>query len=332
MMKERIDAAVFTRLKSNDPSLTALDLSRRKLQDSDIHALLQALAQNTCLTTLNVNGNQIGAEGAKALAQNTRLTTLDVGGNQIGDEGAKTLAQNTRLTTLTLWGNAIGAEGAKALAQNTRLRTLTLWGNAIGDEGAKALAQNTTLTTLNVEWNQVETEGAKALAQNTSLTTLDVGGNPIGSEEEDALKQVIQANQQALMTRRQQWLYTVMLLATASPEPRQENTFDWARLPRDLKRMIIPLLELKGTQGLGKTPEQLEKASAIIFAQPEVVKERWRAKRGIKLMESNTARGLRFTLVTSLKATASPEQDRMISEKALEAEEKAAGVKSYSGQ
>jgi hypothetical protein len=124
-----------------------------------------------------------------------------------------------------------------------------------------------------------------------------------------------------------------MLLATASPEPRQENTFDWARLPRDLKRMIISLLELKGTQSLGKTPEQREKASAIIFAQPEVVKERWRAKRGIKLMESNTAWGLRFTLVTSVKAMVSPERDRIISEEALEAEEKAASlIKNYSGQ
>jgi hypothetical protein len=404
MMKERIDAAVFTSLKSNDPSLTALDLSCRKLQDSDIHALLQALAQNTCLTTLNlrdnalgdegakalaqntflttldvrynqigaegakalaqntflttldVRFNQIGAEGAKALAQNTFLTTLDVRFNQIGAEGAKALAQNTRLTTLKLWGNAIGDEGAKVLAQNTTLTTLNLCGNAIGtegakalaqntcltalnvglnaigDEGATALAQNTTLTTLDLRSNQIGVEGAKALAQNTVLTTLDVANNQIGAEEEDALKQVILANQQALMTRRQQWLYTLMLLATASPEPCQENTFDWARLPRDLKRMIILLLELKGTQGLGKTPAQLEKASAIIFAQPEVVKERWRAKRGIKLMESNTAWGLRFTLVTSVKAMVSPERDRMISEQALEAEEKATGVKSHLGQ
>jgi hypothetical protein len=50
-------------------------------------------------------------------------------------------------------------------------------------------------------------------------------------------------------------------------------------------------------------------------------------------MESNTPRGLRFALVTSLKVMVSPERDRMISEEALEADEKAASlIKSYSGQ
>jgi Ran GTPase-activating protein (RanGAP) involved in mRNA processing and transport len=115
MMKERIDAGVFTRLKDNDSSLSELDLSDQKLHDSDIQALLQALAQNTCLTTLNVSGNQIGAEGAKVLAQNTRLTTLNVERNAIGAEGAKALAQNTVLTTLDVANNQIGSEEQDAL-------------------------------------------------------------------------------------------------------------------------------------------------------------------------------------------------------------------------
>src|SRR5437868_629569 len=119
-----IAASILKRIKDNDLSLTKLDLSGQNLQGSDIQALIEALAQNTTLTTLDVGNSQIGDEEAKALAQNTTLTTLYVSGSRIGDEGAKALTQNTTLTTLYIGYNQIGDEGAKALAQNTTLTTL----------------------------------------------------------------------------------------------------------------------------------------------------------------------------------------------------------------
>jgi hypothetical protein len=73
---------------------------------------------------LDLSG-KIRDEGAKALAQNTTLTSLILQNNNIGDEGAKALAKNTTLTSL-VEGNNIGDEGAKALAQNTTLTSLRL--------------------------------------------------------------------------------------------------------------------------------------------------------------------------------------------------------------
>jgi Leucine-rich repeat (LRR) protein len=182
-----IDAALLERIKANDPTLTTLDLSNKKLNDSDIQQLANALATNTNLTNLDVGWNQIGDEGAKALAANATLTNLDVGGNQIGVEGAKALAANATLTNLNVYYNQIGAKGAKALAANTTLTNLDVWGNQIGDEGTKALAANATLTYLNVRSNQIGDEGAKALAANATLTNLDVGWNLIGDEGAKAL-------------------------------------------------------------------------------------------------------------------------------------------------
>jgi len=147
----------------------------------EIVAIIKRISSNDpTLTTLDIQANNIGPEGAKALANalktNTTLTTLDIQANNIGPEGAKALADalktNTILTTLKLWSNNIGPEGAKALANalktNTTLTTLDLSRNNIGQEGANALADalrdNTTLTTLDINGNNIGYEGANALA------------------------------------------------------------------------------------------------------------------------------------------------------------------------
>ena len=98
-----------------------------------------ALATLTGLTSLDLRGNQIGAEGARALGHLTGLTSLDLRGNQIGDEGARALGQLTGLTLLDLHANQIGDEGARALGQLTRLTSLDLSENQVGDEGTASL-------------------------------------------------------------------------------------------------------------------------------------------------------------------------------------------------
>ena len=53
--------------------------------------------QGESLTTLDLSGYEIGAEGAIALSNNntwTNLTTLDLRCNEIGDEGATALSKN----------------------------------------------------------------------------------------------------------------------------------------------------------------------------------------------------------------------------------------------
>jgi GTPase SAR1 family protein len=111
-----------------------------------------ALAGNNVLTTLDLNSNDIGDDGAKALAPSLKampaLTTLDLVANKIGVDGAKALAPLLKdmpaLTTLSLHSNKIGDDGAKALAPSLKdmpaLTTLELSFNNIGDDGRKALA------------------------------------------------------------------------------------------------------------------------------------------------------------------------------------------------
>ena len=75
-------------------SLDLLDLtyrSRRYPLKRLFRTLFLALRVNTCLTSLDLKGNSIGAEEANSLTQaltvNTSLTPLDLTLNFIGDEG-----------------------------------------------------------------------------------------------------------------------------------------------------------------------------------------------------------------------------------------------------
>jgi len=144
------------------------------------------------LTSLNLWGNSIGAEGAKAVAAHLQsLASLDLAGNGIGAEGAKAIAAHLQsLTSLDLARNGIGAEGAKAVAAKlTGLASLNLDGNNIGDEGAKAIAANLkALTSLNLWDNRIGAEGAKAIAENLkALASLDLWNNGIGDEGAKAI-------------------------------------------------------------------------------------------------------------------------------------------------
>lgn len=56
------------KIANNDPSLTLLDFSKKNIGDADLDLLLKALKQNSHVTRLNLNENQIFEEGARALA------------------------------------------------------------------------------------------------------------------------------------------------------------------------------------------------------------------------------------------------------------------------
>jgi len=157
-----------------------------------VEALAERLAELTQLTSLNLEDNQIGAEGAAALAALSQLTSLDLGNNQIGDAGAAALAALTNLTSLDLGFNDIGGAGVAALAALTQLTSLNLGFNEIGDEGAAVLAALTQLISLNLRGNQISAEGAAILAALTQLTTLDLSGNQIGDEGAAALAALTQ--------------------------------------------------------------------------------------------------------------------------------------------
>jgi hypothetical protein len=157
-----------------------------------VEVLAERLVPLTQLLSLNLWGNQIGAEGAASLTALTQLTSLNLVGNEIGAEGAASLAALTQLTSLNLGGNEIRDKGAASLAALTQLTSLNLWNNKIGDEGAAALAALTQLTSLNLGVNEIGAEGAAALAALTQLTSLDLWANKIGAEGAAALAALTQ--------------------------------------------------------------------------------------------------------------------------------------------
>ncbi|KAI8597484.1 hypothetical protein EDD21DRAFT_407566 [Dissophora ornata] len=192
----------------------SIEMTPRRIGASDFRELVKSLKTNNPLTTLNLQHNSIGNEGALALSEalktNITLITLNLWRNSIEKEGALALSEalktNTTLTTLNLWSNSIKKEGALALSEalktNTTLTTLDLQYNSIGKEGALALSEalktNTTLTTLYLGSNWIVKEGALALSEalktNTILTILDLGNNSIENEGALALSEALKTN------------------------------------------------------------------------------------------------------------------------------------------
>ena len=117
-------------LKANNTYLTSLNLQGNRLKATEATELFQALALNTTLTELSLFDNNISDTGAtelsKALLVNNALAKLDLAKNQIGDTGAaelsKALMVNTVLTKLHLYNKNIGDVGTLALGNTLRTR------------------------------------------------------------------------------------------------------------------------------------------------------------------------------------------------------------------
>ncbi|KAI8595623.1 hypothetical protein EDD21DRAFT_420478, partial [Dissophora ornata] len=121
----------FVKLSSLQPKRSShlhklsIEMTLSLIGVNDFRVLVKSLKTNNPLTTLNLENNSIGNEGALALSEalkiNTTLTTLDLGGNSIGRKGALALSEalkiNTTLATLNLEFNSIGYEGALALSE-----------------------------------------------------------------------------------------------------------------------------------------------------------------------------------------------------------------------
>jgi hypothetical protein len=173
-----------------------LTLSDRGLNDEDVKHLCCLLKGNTRITTMNLELNRIGNEGANHLAvvldwhnkgaepDNITLKALGLMHNCIGDAGAEDLAvmlsKNRAIEILALHQNQIGDSGASALANtlsnsvervgrhkkvdtgNYVIEKLFLMENQIGDEGARAfkgmLNSNVNIKILGLTGNQISEE------------------------------------------------------------------------------------------------------------------------------------------------------------------------------
>ena len=163
------------------------------------------------LTVLQLQGNRIGAEGARILGwvlrQCSSLAELNLRDNAIGAEGAgslvQVLGQCSALAVLNLAENGIGDEGARALAgllrQCSSLVELQLESNDFGDEGAgslaEALGQCSALAVLNLGYNGIGAEGARRLAgvlgHCSHLAELRLQGNDLGHEGTGSLAEAL---------------------------------------------------------------------------------------------------------------------------------------------
>mmetsp|Transcript_9622 Transcript_9622/g.28154 ORF Transcript_9622/g.28154 Transcript_9622/m.28154 type:complete len:501 (-) Transcript_9622:46-1548(-) len=201
--------------------MAALPGTLRALLLEKAHAAVLApaveLVRRDQLERLQLRYCDLKAQAASVLAKTLaaapggRLTTLDLQGNDVGNEGARALAKalpgSRSLTALSLPANSIRASGAGALAEalrvNHALRDLNLRYNDVGDGGAVSLAEalphNKVLRNLVLSGNGIRDEGAQALAdaltRNQALRNLDLQGNEIGDEGALALAEALPHNQ-----------------------------------------------------------------------------------------------------------------------------------------
>ena len=145
----------------------------------------QALAHNTVLKTLTINGNHIGDRGAEhicaGLRTNDNLIELNLCGNQVGDIGAAALARlvapggHPALVKLDLRHNDLSDAGfasvASAIADGGRLTSLDLRYNHSATEVgiahlAKMLETNFTVLTLALDASRYTGRINKKLAKN----------------------------------------------------------------------------------------------------------------------------------------------------------------------
>jgi len=156
--------------------LTSLDLTSNMLTASCVATIVEALDGNTTLSTLVLDTNEMGDQGAAALAAGVlgceALVELSICSCSIGPTGAaaiaRTLELNTTLTSLQISSNPIGDHGGLALGQGLRLNA-HLAEVELRDCGIRAVGMKAI---------------GRALAKNQSLTNMDISGNQQLSEED----------------------------------------------------------------------------------------------------------------------------------------------------
>jgi len=185
---------------------------RDYIRDRGVGGIVDALQENTSLTSLKLDSQGISNVGAnllgEALKVNSTLSILNLTRNfRISNKGIAAICNglklNTALSQLSLnWCNIsheTSSDIASLLRLNTTLTKLELRGMKITDRGlpaiTTALRVNSTLTHLNLKCSKITISGlfplVTLLKTNTTLNTLNLSGNKMGDEGGMALGEVL---------------------------------------------------------------------------------------------------------------------------------------------
>lgn len=236
-----IKSTILEQIRSNSSELKDLNLEKQNINVYELKELVEALANNTNLTSLNVDFNDIGDEGAEILAASIKLQTLKVCGNQITDKGAKALAKNSYIRSLSLAYNSIEDEGAEAFASNNTLVSLSLYGNSVGYQGALSLMLNKKILDLNIR-----------------------GNYRICSEVYDRLEISIKQNFSKEIRERRNNFFNQLIVLARDTYNKKSRSY-WSGLPKVLMVHIISLIEHSSEESIGKSSEQINACANFVF-------------------------------------------------------------------
>jgi len=146
-----LPGALLRRIESSDPSLTSLEIkgsfsssdASMFMGSSRVVGLAEALLLNTCIKSLNLAGNKLGAVGLRsvmgAVTHLTALTSLDLSSNLMFSSGTSDFTLHfthfSALAYLNLFNNELSANdgaficSAAASSGLTSLHRLNLEGN-----------------------------------------------------------------------------------------------------------------------------------------------------------------------------------------------------------
>jgi Ran GTPase-activating protein (RanGAP) involved in mRNA processing and transport len=205
-------------------TIRSLGLAYNAISEESSYYLSKALAVNTTLKELHLNGTNLSIESCghlqQGLAANKTIEKLEFSYNnglrmESLYELFKGLKANTSITTLFLCDNALRVDGAKCIADlikfNQHIQTLYIEKNDFQDEGiafiAEALGQNNSLQTINLSDNRITSIGLNSLYEcfndsecsNYSIKKVLIKSNLFNTPEAtQALGMILQTNRTIL--------------------------------------------------------------------------------------------------------------------------------------
>ena len=270
----RLPMDVRTRLKQlTDSENASVSLADACLGDPGCVAVAERLKSQQCsVTSLDLRGNQIKSKGATALAaalqRNRRLRTLSLEWNSLGlfPEGmrslASTFAQNgnqaCHVTSLDLRNNRLTAGAGTALAG--------------------ALKTNRTLVSLDLRWNSLGELGSKALAvameQNYTLTSMNISGNGASNATLHTIRRCCERNKGKNAQNAENTTQSGSTKQGISAGPSLSSSFAMQNMATTDSHTSKTLLDPESLEGATSIIQALEQALRLQRAEAKSIAER----------------------------------------------------------